>query len=676
MSLVYAQVALPLPLRQTFTYLVPEELKDEVVVGSALLVPFGRRTMTGYAVQLSSSKSADAPDHLKEVTKVIDPGSLFPADLLKVTRWMADYYLCGWGEVLRAAMPHKAMRRRSPEGSPDELPPFEGIEGEEVPCYELTPQQRRVLVPLSRALHEHRYLAAVLHGVTDSGKTAVYESLVAQALEQERGAIVLVPEISITPQMISIFYSRFGSKVTLFHSRLKASDRYARWRRVLAGDAMVVIGPRSAVLAPVANLGVIVVDEEHEPSYKQSEPAPRYHARDVAVFRARECDAVCVLGSATPSAESYNNALEGKYLLLEMKDRISSSPITEINLVNMSREPKPWERKGGGTIFSRVLEEALEIRLERGEQSLLFLNRRGFSPALTCRNCGHAEECTNCSVAMTYHRIEGHLRCHYCGSVRKPPLSCPDCGGEHLRYQGLGTQRVETALNERFPEACVLRMDSDSTRRRGSHGRLYRAFASGDGDILLGTQMVAKGFHFPRVTLVGVISADSELHFPDFRANERTFQLLTQVAGRAGRGDQRGEVIIQTFSEENPGISFAAEGDFAGFMSEELRSRRALSYPPYGRMIRVLLRGRKETDVLEKGREIVLSLRRVAPATVEVLGPAPAPLYRLNRWYRVHFFLRGRASATLRKCVEASQIMEFKRPGMMITVDIDAVDIL
>ncbi|MCK4771898.1 MAG: primosomal protein N', partial [Candidatus Latescibacteria bacterium] len=486
----------------------------------------------------------------------------------------------------------------------------------------------------------------------------------------------LVPEISITPQMISIFYSRFGSKVTLFHSRLKASERYARWRSVLAGDAMVVIGPRSAVLAPVANLGVIVVDEEHESSYKQSEPDPRYHARDVAVFRARECDAVCVLGSATPSAESYNNALEGKYLLLEMKDRISSSPITEINLVDMSREPKPWERTGGGTIFSRILEEAIEARLERGEQSLLFLNRRGFSPALTCRNCGHAEECTNCSVAMTYHRIEGHLRCHYCGSVRQPPLSCPDCGGEHLRYQGLGTQRVETALNERFPEACVLRMDSDSTRRRGSHGRLYRAFASGDGDILLGTQMVAKGFHFPRVTLVGVISADSELHFPDFRANERTFQLLTQVAGRAGRGDQRGEVIIQTFSEENPGISFAAEGDFAGFMSEELRSRRALSYPPYGRMVRVLLRGRKETDVLEKGREIVLSLRRVAPATVEVLGPAPAPLYRLNRWYRVHFFLRGRASATLRKCVEASQIMEFKRPGMMITVDIDAVDIL
>jgi primosomal protein N' (replication factor Y) len=632
--------------------------------------------MTGYAVQLSSRKSADAPDHLKEVTKVIDPGPLFPADLLKVTRWMADYYLCGWGEVLRAAMPHKAMRRRSPESSPDELPPLEGIEGEEVPRYELTPQQRRVLVPMSRALHEHQYLAAVLHGVTDSGKTAVYESLVAQALEQERGAIVLVPEISITPQMISIFYSRFGSKVTLFHSRLKASDRYARWRRVLAGDAMVVIGPRSAVLAPVANLGVIVVDEEHEPSYKQSEPAPRYHARDVAVFRARECDAVCVLGSATPSAESYNNALEGKYLLLEMKDRISSSPITEIRLVDMSREPKPWERTGGETIFSRVLEEAIEARLERGEQSLLFLNRRGFSPALTCRNCGHAEECTNCSVAMTYHRLEGHLRCHYCGSVRQPPLSCPDCGGEHLRYQGLGTQRVETALNERFPEACVLRMDSDSTRRRGSHGRLYRAFASGDGDILLGTQMVAKGFHFPRVTLVGVISADSELHFPDFRANERTFQLLTQVAGRAGRGDQRGEVIIQTFSEENPGISFAAEGDFAGFMSEELRSRRALSYPPYGRMIRVLLRGRKETDVLEKGREIVLSLRRVAPATVEVLGPAPAPLYRLNRWYRVHFFLRGRASATLRKCVEASQIMEFKRPGMMITVDIDAVDIL
>lgn len=678
MSCTYVQVALPLPLRQTFTYKIPDEFSGEVIVGSALLVPLGSRTLTGYAVQLSLRKSADAPERLKEVIEVVDRGPLFTPDLMNVTRWIADYYLCGWGEALRAALPHKAIRRQSTELSPDALPPLDGVDVEyEAPPFDLTPQQRKVLEPLSSALREQRYMTAVLHGVTDSGKTAVYEALVAEVLEQGRGAIVLVPEISITPQMISIFISRFGSKVALFHSRLKASDRYTQWHRVFSGNAPVVIGPRSAVFAPVARLGAIVVDEEHEPSYKQSEPAPRYHARDVAVFRARESGSICVLGSATPSAESYRNALDGKYKLLEMKDRISTSPAPDIHLVDMSEESRPSSRqKGAVTIFSRVLEDALDRRVERGEQSIIFLNRRGFSPALTCRDCGHAEECANCSVAMTYHRLEGHLRCHYCGSVRQPPVSCPDCGSGKLRFQGLGTQRVESALNERYPGALVLRMDSDSTRKRGSHGMLYGAFARGEGDILLGTQMVAKGFHFPRVTLVGVISADAELHFPDFRADERTFQLLTQVAGRAGRGDRKGEVVIQTFSLENPGISFAAKGDFEGFISGELKSRKALSYPPCGRMIRILLRGRKEGDVLGGGAKVAARLRAVAPASVEVLGPAPAPLYRLNRWYRVHLFLRGRSSATLRRCVEAAQIMELKRPGLMVTVDVDAVDIL
>ena len=689
MSRTYVQVALPLPLRQTFTYTIPEDFADEVVVGSALLVPFGRRTLVGYAVGLSSEKGADAPRRLKAVEEVLDPGPLFPPDLLEVTHWMADYYLCGWGEVLRAAVPDKAVRRRRCAGDVEDLPPLEEfeVEGEEV-HYTLTTQQETALEPLRRALREERYQTAVLHGVTSSGKTAVYESLVEEALKRGRDSIVLVPEISITPQMVPIFHSRFGASVALFHSRLKASDRHTQWRRVLSGEAKVVIGPRSAVLAPVGNLGVIVVDEEHEPSYKQSEPAPRYHARDVAVFRAKESGAVCVLGSATPSAESYHNALEGKYLLLEMQERISSRPLPEIHLVDMSREPKPWERAregdeaasapgaGGATIFSRALEEALAERLDRGEQSLLFLNRRGFSPALTCRNCGHAEECANCSVAMTYHRLEGHLRCHYCGAVRQPPESCAECGSTHLRYQGLGTQRVETALTERFPQAHVLRMDSDSTRKRGSHSRLYHAFARGEGDILLGTQMVAKGFHFPRLTLVGVISADAELHFPDFRANERTFQLLTQVAGRAGRGERMGEVIIQTFSKDNPGIAYAKEGDYTGFLSEELRSRKALAYPPYGRMVRVLLRGREEREVVEKGRETALRLRRVAPGSVDVLGPAPAPLYRLNRWYRVHIFLRGAASATLRKCVEAARVVEMKRRGQIVTVDVDPIDVL
>ena len=685
MNCTYVQVALPVPLKQTFTYIIPDQFSQDVVVGSKLLVPFGRRTLAGYAVQISTTKQEDAPDGLKEVMKVLDPESLFPPDMLKVTRWMADYYMCGWGEVLQASVPYRKVSGRQAESAA--LDRFNDGQTT-IPPFELNQIQVEVLKPLREALRKREYLTALLHGVTDSGKTAVYEALVAEALQGERGAIILVPEISITPQMISIFLSRFGSKVALFHSRLKASERYSQWSRVRSGEARVVIGPRSAILAPVADLGVIVVDEEHEPSYKQSEPAPRYHARDVAVYRARLCNAVCVLGSATPSVESYYNAVEGKYLLLEMKERISISPDPQIQLVDMSREPKPWESQrgeistehaaasGGGTIFSRALEDALQVRLERDEQSILFLNRRGFSPALTCKSCGHAQECSSCSVAMTYHRLEGHLRCHYCGEVRQPPVNCPECNSRHLRFQGLGTQRVETSLIERYPGATVFRMDSDSTRKRGSHEAIYRAFACGEGDILLGTQMVAKGFHFPRVTLVGVISADAELHFPDFRANERTFQLLTQVAGRAGRWELQGEVIIQTYSKDNPGVSAAASGDFSAFMSEELTSRKALGYPPFGRIVRILLRGRKEEDMLKQSSEAAARLRDVSPVAVEVLGPAPAPLYRLNRWYRVHLFLRGRSSATLRECVKASRVMEMKKSGFMLTVDVDAVDIL
>ncbi len=769
MSRRYAEVALPLPIRQTFTYRIDPDLAEQAVVGSAVVVPFGRRTLTGYVVDLPREPAEQAPDALKSVRDVLDPGPLFPDELLAVTRWMSDYYLCGWGEVLRAAVPEgaqirsKIRARLTPgggtEGTEEELPEgerrllavlrereegdatdlgkaarvssphaalrrleerglaevFEEVrrsgysrELEEVPIpeeldtgkgkaevHELTRAQREALTPLRDALARGSFVTALLHGVTSSGKTAVYEALVAEALEQGRGAIVMVPEIAITPQMVRLFRARFGERVALFHSRLKARDRHAQWRRVLRGEAPVVIGPRSAVLAPVRDLGVIVVDEEHEPSYKQSEPAPRYHGRDVAVYRARQAGAVCVLGSATPSAESYQNALEGKYLLLEMPERIEERPLPRIELVDLAAEPKPWElgpsgegrepreetdgpsrEVGAGIVFSRRLEEALRERLERGEQAILFLNRRGFSPVLTCADCGHVEECSNCSVSMVFHARQEHLRCHYCGSTRRPPARCPECEGDRLYYQGLGTQRVEALALERFPDLRVLRMDSDSTRKRGSHGRIYEAFASGEGEVLLGTQMVAKGFHFPDVTLVGVISADAELHFPDFRADERTFQLLTQVAGRAGRGERQGEVVVQTYAPENPGVRHAVAGDYRAFMEAELASRKALAYPPFGRMVRVLVRGREEETVLEEADAAARALGRVAPDSVSVLGPAPAPLYRVNRRYRVHVFLRGPSGATLRRCVEAAHVLERGRPGLSVTVDVDPIDVL
>lgn len=763
-----AEVALPLPLRRTFTYEIPQSLGDDVVLGSSVVVPFGSRMLTGYVVEVAHGGGKDIPGRLKAISDVLDPGPLFTPEILEVTRWMADYYMCGWGEALRTAVPegarvtsrlvaaledraaaeralergglgegesrllralmekgstdavqlgkrarvlapHHALRRLEKRGvvalrrefrrrgyaaRDDTMPPLEELgTGGMPPSLELAPQQRVVLDPLLKALDEGCFQTALLHGVTSSGKTAVYEVLVAEALERGRGALVLVPEIAITPQMVGIFRARFGERVALFHSRLKPRDRHEQWRRVLEGEASVVIGPRSAVLAPLKHPGVIVVDEEHEPSYKQSEPAPRYHARDVAVYRARRAGAVCVLGSATPSAESYWNALEGKYLLLEMPERIRSRPMPAVRLVDLAEEPKPWKRTGSGgsrregaavpspdvgagVILSTELEAALARRLERGEQSILFLNRRGFSPALTCNDCGHAEECPDCSVTLTYHKREGQLRCHYCGIVRRPADSCSRCGSARLRYQGIGTQRVEAALNVRFPDAKVLRMDSDTTRERGAHRRIYEAFAGGDGDVLLGTQMVAKGFHFPRVTLVGVISADAELHLPDFRANERTFQLLTQVAGRAGRGDEAGEVIIQSFAVDNPGVARAADGDYAGFMEQELASRKVLGYPPFKRLARVLLKGKIEEELLREAERTAARLRAVAPRSVEILGPAPAPRYRVSRWFRVHVILRGPTAATLRNCIEGADVLERGGRGLAVTVDIDPAELL
>ncbi|MFC1543815.1 primosomal protein N' [Gemmatimonadota bacterium] len=797
----FAEVALPLPLRTTFTYEVPEGLAAEVAVGSSVLVPFGRRSMTGWVVELPGERPAEEV-HLKALHDVVEPGPLFNHHLLELSRWMAEYYLCGWGEVLRAALPeglrvqtrlearieeagrdasaddrlpgteqallsalrksrggdvvalgrsvgvrspHSALRRLQARGlvslvyrhrkrgyaagQEDQAYLVETAPEEPLPRITLTAKQKEVLQPLHEAVAEGRFLTALLHGVTSSGKTAIYEEVVDASLREGRGAIVLVPEIAITTQMVNTFRSRFGERVALFHSRMGARERYGEWRRVSDGQADVVIGPRSAVLAPVAKPGVIVVDEEHENSYKQSDPAPRYHARDVAVYRARLAGAVCLLGSATPSAESYHNAREGRYLLLELPERIEERPFPQIRLVDLAAEPAPWKRsgrhwrrapeqdggdsgvngaekelerkaekeserkvekesgrkaekeaekiwEGAGVVLSGALESAIADRLELGEQAILFINRRGFSPAMTCADCGHAEECSNCSVTMTYHKREGRLRCHYCGAVRQPPGACPSCGSERLRFQGVGTQRVEGLLNDRFPAARVLRMDSDAVSRKGAHRRIYEAFATGEGDILLGTQMVAKGFHFPRVTLVGVVSADAELHFPDFRANERTFQLLTQVSGRAGRGPRSGEVIIQTFAKDNAGVAGALSGDYVGFMETELESRKVLSYPPFGKMVRVLLKGRQEVELHRKAGMIARKLMGAAPRSVRVLGPAPAPLYRVNRWYRVHVLLLGSSAATLRNCVMASGVLEVGGRNLGVAVDVDPVDVL
>jgi primosomal protein N' (replication factor Y) len=554
----------------------------------------------------------------------------------------------------------------------------------------------------------------LLHGVTGSGKTEVYLQAIAHALEQGKGAIVLVPEISLTPQTVERFKARFSSGklqtlVAVLHSHLSAGERHDEWHKIRQGRARIVIGARSAVFAPVDPLGLIIVDEEHEHSYKQEE-TPRYHARDVAVVRGQMEGSVVVLGSATPSMESFYNAHRKKYKLLEMKLRVDDQRMPVVRVVDMRKE----NRKAKGVqIFSQELKEAITQRLEKREQVILFLNRRGYSTSLQCPLCGYVAQCPNCSVSLTFHRAAQKLLCHICGHEEQTPRVCPNakCANPAIRYSGLGTERVEDTLTKLFPHARIKRMDSDVLKRKDDFRRILTDFRTGKIDILVGTQMIAKGLHFPNVTLVGIIHADLSLHIPDFRAGERTFQLLTQVAGRAGRGDVEGEVFVQSFTPFHPAIQYARRHDFTGFYDQEIEFREQLKYPPVSRIALLMLKGRNEEKVRfsaehvraaleqrgkekekrgkgDKGNEelsLGLDEKRPAPspllsfsplpADLVIAGPAPAPLARAESFYRYQIMLRTRQmtalSRHLAKLTEALELPD----DVSLSVDIDPVNL-
>jgi primosomal protein N' (replication factor Y) (superfamily II helicase) len=518
----------------------------------------------------------------------------------------------------------------------------------------------------------------LLHGVTGSGKTEVYLQAIAHALRQRKGAIVLVPEISLTPQTVERFKSRFCSGpertlVAVLHSHLSAGERHDEWHKIRQGRARIVIGARSAVFAPVEPLGLLVVDEEHEHSYKQEE-APRYHARDVAVVRAQREGAVVVLGSATPSLESYYNARRGKYRLLELPVRVDEKRLPVVRVVDM-RQTVRLEK--GVPIFSPRLREAIAQRLERSEQVMLFLNRRGYATSLQCPKCGYVAGCPNCSVALTYHRHDQELRCHLCGHTRPAPTVCPEAGCRNpgIRYAGLGTERVEETLARLFPQARVCRMDSDTLKRKEDYRRVLGDFRTGKIDVLVGTQMIAKGLHFPNVTLVGIVYADQGLHQPDFRAGERTFQLLTQVSGRAGRGEVEGEVVVQAFSPFHPAIQFARQHDFVGFYNQEIEFRRQLSYPPVSRIALLTLRGRNEDKVRFTADHLRRELAVLAGefGDLVIAGPAPAPLERAEAFYRYQILLRTRQMSRLSRRL-ARLLGTFAPPQeILLSVDIDPV---
>jgi primosomal protein N' (replication factor Y) (superfamily II helicase) len=541
---------------------------------------------------------------------------------------------------------------------------------------ELNAEQVLALKEITQALDSPESARPILlNGVTGSGKTEIYLQAIRAALERGRSAIVLVPEISLTPQTVERFKGRFAEAqdaVAVLHSHLSEGERHDEWHKIHSGRARIVIGPRSAVFAPLKNLGLIVVDEEHENTYKQEE-APRYHARDVAVVRARIEKCVAVLGSATPSLETYYNAARGKYRLATLTQRIDDKQMPLMRIVDLRQERR---KEKAIAILSERLRAAIADRLEKSEQTILFLNRRGFSTSLLCSNCGEARNCPNCSVALTFHRHIARLSCHLCGHTAAVPKKCPACGQDALIYAGFGTEKVESTVAHIFPKATVRRMDADSMTRKEAYRETLRSFRTGKIDILVGTQMIAKGLHFPNVTLVGIINADLALHLPDFRAGERTFQLLTQVAGRAGRGETPGEVFVQTYTPFSPSIQFARHHDFAGYFQQELEFRERCDFPPFKHAILITVRSAHQARAKFSAETLARRLKETLGPEFILGDPAPAPLEKLQAQFRFHILIRGEAIMRLSRLVrETLDKLPFPE-DVTVTVDVDPYQLL
>jgi primosomal protein N' (replication factor Y) (superfamily II helicase) len=836
-------IALPVPIDRSFTYLVPPELQASAVPGRRVLVPFGKKHLTGVIVGLPASTNVRG---LKPVTDILDTKPTFSPEMLSLTKWIGEYYFTPWGEVLRAATPQglsqvikqtvrlitqdieallqttkisaarqhailqaladgeplnfAQLQRKShtksihtvlsemqqrgwisitediqkPKAKPkkerfvaitenglkifsDETarasipakqilildalrqeltPETDTIEinsflrhhhaslsclktlvkkgwlsiserevfrrseyepAEPPPNITLNADQQNALNEIVAATSVDTFRAFLLHGITGSGKTQVYIDAIRKILALGKTAIVLVPEISLTPQTVRRFKAHFGDDVAVMHSQMSVGERYDAWRMAHQGKVKIVIGPRSAIFAPLENIGLIVVDEEHDSSYKQFDASPRYNARDVALVRASHIKAVVVLGSATPSAESFANAIHGKYTLLELPIRVDNAQLPTIDIVDMAKErrrvyedlkreikksAKPFPKRLPDSSISQLLQTQIASRMEKKEGTILLQNRRGFSHVMECYECGYVEKCKNCEVSLTFHTTKKHLRCHYCGFVKKPPTICPKCSNTELRMHAFGTQQVQQELQELFPKAVILRMDRDTTSAKGAHNKILKQFESGEADILLGTQMVAKGLDFPRVTLVGVISADTQMLLPDFRASEGTFQLLTQVAGRAGRSNLAGEVVIQTLQPDHYSLKHVILHDFQGFYREELEYRRELDYPPFSRIVLLEFSGELENEVQHSAKMFTdFLIMHNQQKKFIILGPADAAIPMIKNVYRKHVVVKDLKSidpsgSFLRSALlkakaqyDASPLATNKKIKMIIDVD-------
>ncbi len=663
-------VAVPLPLRDLYTYSIPEALVKTVAPGARVQVPFGRRNVVGYVVGFPAAAKVDK---IKPIERLLDDPPLLTEPLVELARWIASYYACSLGEALRAVLPGGLDRKRAAPRGHKKKTEIQGTLVEAAPPTQLNDWQQTALDRIAARMESGGYEAFLLHGVTGSGKTEVYLHAIRHALARGRASIVLIPEIALTPQAADRFRARLGAPVGILHSAMTPAERHDILVAAARGDIQVVLGARSAIFAPFRNLGLIVVDEEHESSYKQGEK-PRYHARSVALVRATLEGAAVVLGSATPSLESYHNAERGKHTLLTIPGRVDSRPLPQVHLVDMRVE----EEKGA--IVSRPLLDALAARLERREQAILLLNRRGHSNYVQCFACGEIVQCPYCDISLTYHATDRRLRCHYCDHSRPVPKECPACSNPCQVFRGFGTQQLEQALGGLLPQARLARMDFDTTSHKDSHRRILEDFGRGDVDILLGTQMVAKGHDFHGVTLVGVVNADGGISLPDFRAAERTFQLLAQVAGRAGRGTLPGDVYVQTLCPEHYAIAFAAAQDFGGFFAKEMELRRALRYPPLARLTQVTGLGPDRPALRAAMLRIEGVLRKPGAAGAEplqVLGPAPSPIPRLRGRYREQLLLKGTLGPEAKHSIlELLERIAHDTAGLEFQVDVDPAHML
>jgi len=720
-------------------YLIPADLVEQTVPGVRVKVPLGRsnREMLGYCIEVHSV--AQAPEAFKPITSVVDPEPLCTGRLLELMQWMSRYYIAPLGQVFEAAVPasvrssagsrqrvmlyptpqaHQAeaveklpakqqhvLRLLIAEGKPltaDQLraaaqcspAPIQSLrtggfiearterilsEGQSVAGSSATTplalsvDQRQALRQITEALASGTQQTVLLHGITGSGKTEVYMQAIHEVLSYGRGAIVLVPEISLTPQTRHRFMQRFAH-VACLHSHMSPVERHFQWRRIAAGEANVVIGPRSAIFAPVPRLGLIVIDEEHDASFKQ-DTQPRYHARDVALHRSFLEQIPVVLGSATPSLESWRRAQSGIYRLASLPRRIHNRPLPEVTTVDLRMQHAEPNR---GAI-SRPLYQAIGETLKEQGQVILLLNRRGFATTIQCPSCGHVVACPDCDLPLTHHRDGAKAVCHYCDYQIPTPPVCPACKFDGMNYTGLGTQRLEIEVQHRFPQAKIARMDSDTMRRPGSHERVLTQFRKGELQILLGTQMIAKGLDFPNVLLVGVINADSALHFPDFRASERTFQLVTQVAGRTGRGEKTGRVLVQTFSPDHPAIVAASRHDFVNFAREELVKREHFGYPPFGYLARIIMRGPDQAPTEAFAESVagrLQTVRQLQGIEARMLGPAPPPLAKLRGKFRYHILIHTAEPEPLNRLLVRT-VAELKPPkDVQYVIDIDPLDTL